>query len=221
MVINSEKNRQFCMLSPPMYMSTGNQRSVRAASIGRSSKSVLGYRRKYHELSRNVSTHQFSDALHLHTRGRSRGRTTRPWRADRDSVVARLEVLHMTGRSATGTGAPSRTRRQLRVGIGGPQYRFNARCTSRAGDSSPWARRPLLSARRRSSPIPQTPRGWNSAVDRPLVIGVLHEAVAEVQLDGRRIGRTQQHLGRSHDGKDLQPELAGELDPLVRARERP
>src|SRR4030095_12187291 len=48
------KCRTACSL-PPMYVCTGNHLRVRHASNGMSSRSLLGYRKKYQALSRNVS----------------------------------------------------------------------------------------------------------------------------------------------------------------------
>ena len=56
-----------------------------------------------------------------------------------------------------------------------------------------------------------------AGVDQALVLGMLHEGLlAEIQLDGRRVCHTVEHVGRSHDRQDLQPELAGEFEvPLI------
>src|SRR5438132_11977177 len=108
-----------------MYMSTGSQVSVRAASHGMSSKSVDGYRRKYQPESRNVSLTSVSrraGSPHLghgtltHSSTVASGDTPVP--VGRKSSTSGSS----TGRSSSGT-ATGPSSGQWMMGIGGPQYR--------------------------------------------------------------------------------------------------
>ena len=188
---------------------------------------MLGYRRKYQRTVEERVGHIGFPARFTSTGGAGR-KVERLILGERsDSVVARLEVLQV--RQHDRQVLHGHRHRTARVAI---QDRDRWAPVSLTRDAPVvqavvhlGLSKPLL-----SQPVDDLLRTLGrqeaaefAGVDQPLVLGVLHEGlVAEVQLDGRRIGQPGEHLGRSHDGQDLQPELAGELEvPLVVRRERP